>query len=218
MPSYPTDLAPVVLAAAGALVVMVVLSRLFSWYRSRALRLCLLTGTRPQRAALWVALAPVVREFLPLLDKTGQQVRAIVLVPTLSDTDGEPLVAEVEQLGGSTGYIVRLAHRLSGTVRQPDEVAGALAEDLLYLYRHAAAVTVVRQTPPAGDSGGAAHGTTMRKPVGRNGLATLPRHAAQNEAEESLSKQVPSALATTTRVRSPDHHPFGWTVNGSPSD
>ena len=99
MRSYPGDLTTVVLAVAGALVLMVVISRLFSWYRLRARRLCLLTGTRPQRVALRVALAPVVREFLPLLDKAGQQVRAIVLVPTLSGSDGEPLVAEVEQLG-----------------------------------------------------------------------------------------------------------------------
>src|SRR6266571_7184454 len=141
MRSYPGDVTAVVLAVAGALVLMVVTSRLFSWYRLRALRLCLLTGTRLQRAALWVALAPVVREFLPLLDKTGQQVRAIVLVPTLSGNDGEPIVAEVEQLGGSSSFIVRLAHRLGGTIRQPDDVAGALAEDLLYLYRHAASVT-----------------------------------------------------------------------------
>src|SRR5229473_53398 len=138
MRSYPGDLTAVVLAVAGALVLMVVLSRLLRWYRLRALRLCLLTGTRPQRAALWLALAPVVREFLPLLDKTGQPVRAIVLVPTLSGSDGEPLVAEVEQIGGSGSYIIRLAHRLGGAVRQPDEVAGVLAEDLLYLYRHGA--------------------------------------------------------------------------------
>src|ERR1700682_4665859 len=131
MRSYPGDLTPVVLALAGALVFVVVISRLFSWYRWRALRLCLLTGTRPQRAALVVALAPVVREFLPLLDRAGQQVRAIVLVPTLSGSEGEPLVAEVEQLSGSNSFIVRLAHRLGGAVRQPDEVAGVLAEDLL---------------------------------------------------------------------------------------
>ncbi len=186
MRSYPGDLTTVVLALAGALVFVVVISRLFSWYRWRALRLCLLTGSRPQRAALWVALAPVVREFLPLLDKTGQQVRAIVLVPTLSGSDGEPLVAEVEQLGGSTSFIVRLAHRLGGAVRQPDEVAGVLAEDLLYLYRQAAAVTVVRQTAPAASSDAAVHSATLRKPVGRNGLATLPRNAAQNEAEETV--------------------------------
>src|SRR6266516_7592748 len=172
MRSYPGDLIPVVLAVAGALVFVVVISRLFSWYRLRALRLCLLTGTRPQRAALWVALAPVVREFLPLLDKTGQQVRAIVLVPTLSGSDGEPLVAEVEQISGSGSYIVRLAHRLGGAVRQPDQVAGVLAEDLLYLYRHAAAVTVVRQTAPAAGADAAIHSAPARKPVGRNGLAT----------------------------------------------
>jgi hypothetical protein len=186
MRPYPGDLTPVVLAVAGALVFVVVISRLFSWYRLRALRLCLLTGTRPQRVALQAALAPVAREFLPLLDKTGQQVRAIVLVPTLSGNDGEPLVAEVEQLSGSTAFIVRLAHRLGGTVRQPDEVAGALAEDLLYLYRHAAAVTVVRQTPPAAGGDAAAQNATARKPAGRNGLATLPRSASQNEAEETV--------------------------------
>ena len=186
MRSYPGDLTPVVLAIAVALVLVVVLSRLFSWYRLRALRLCLLTGTRPQRVALRVALAPVVREFLPLLDRAGQQVLAIVLVPTLSGSDGEPLVAEVEQLSGSNSFIVRLAHRLGGAVRQPDEVAGVLAEDLLYLYRHAAAVTVVRQTALAASTDAASHSATLRKPVGRNGLATLPRHAAQNEAEETV--------------------------------
>src|SRR6266849_8698657 len=153
MHSNPNDLASVVIAVAGALVFMVVVSRLLSWHRSRIPRVRLLTGTRPQRAALRMALAPVVREFLPLLDKAGHEVRAIVLVPTLSGSDGEPLVAEVEQLSGSNSFIVRLAHRLGGTVRQPDEVAGVLAEDLLYLYRHAAAVTVVRQTSPAADPG-----------------------------------------------------------------
>src|SRR6266851_1812345 len=183
MRSYPGDLTPVVLAVAGALVLMVMISRLFSWYRLRALRLCLLTGTRSQRAALLVALAPVIREFLPLLDKTGQQVRAIVLVPTLSGSDGEPLVAEVEQLSGSTAFIVRLAHRLGSTVRQPDAVAGVLAEDLLCLYRHAAAVTVVRQTPDAAGADSAVQDASALKPVGRNGLTALPRHAAQNEAE-----------------------------------
>ena len=186
MRSYSGDLTAVVLAVAGALILMVVLSRLFRWYRLRALRLCLLTGTRPQRAALWLALAPVVREFLPLLDKTGQQVRAIVLVPTLSGSDGEPLVAEVEQISGSGSYILRLAHRLGGAVRQPDEVAGVLAEDLLYLYRHAASVIVVRQTAPAASTEAAVHSATLRKPVGRNGLATLPHHAAQNEAAETI--------------------------------
>ena len=83
-----------------------------------------------------------------MLHRAGQQVRGIVLVPTLSGLDGEPLVTEVEQISGSTSFIVRLAHRLGGTVRQPDEIAGALAQDLLYLYRHAAEVTVVRQTAP----------------------------------------------------------------------
>ena len=188
MRSYPGDLTPVVLALAGALVFVVVISRLLSWYRLRALRLCLLTGTRTQRAALRVALAPVVREFLPLLDKAGQQVRAIVLVPTLSGSDGEPFVAEVEQLSGSNSFIVRLAHRLGGAVRQPDEVAGVLAEDLLYLYRNAAAVTVVRQTSPLTPLATGSHITPARKPVSRNGLAAVPNPAEQSEAEETRTQ------------------------------
>ena len=186
MRSYPTDLAPVIIALTGALVLAVVVSPLVNRYRLRTLRLRLLTGTRPQRAALQLALAPVLREFLPLLDKAGQEVRAIVLVPTLSGGDGEPLATEVEQLSGSTSFIIRLAHRLGATVRQPDEIAGALAEDLLYLYRHAAAATVVRQTLAAASPGAAVQSMSGRKPVGRNGLTTLPRHAAQNEAEETV--------------------------------
>jgi hypothetical protein len=186
MRSNPSDLFPVAVAVAAVLVFIVVSSRLVSRYRWRTLPLRLLTGTHPQRAALQRALEPVVREFLPLLNRAGQQVRAIVLVPTLSGSDGEPLVAEVEQLSGSSSYIVRLAHRLGGAVRQPDEVAGALAEDLLYLYRHAAAVTVVRQTAPAASTDAAVHSATVRKPVGRNGLVTLPRSAGQNEAEETI--------------------------------
>ncbi|HTD77207.1 MAG TPA: hypothetical protein VK898_06200, partial [Chloroflexota bacterium] len=117
MRSYPTDLAPVIIALTGALVLAVVVSPLVNRYRLRKLRLRLLTGTRLQRAALQLALAPVLREFLPLLDKAGQEVRAIVLVPTLSGGDGEPLATEVEQLSGSTAFIIRLAHRLGATVR-----------------------------------------------------------------------------------------------------
>ena len=138
MRSNPSDLVLVAVAATAVLILIVVSSRLVNRYRWRALRLRLLTGTPPQRAALRVALAPVIREFLPLLDKAGQEVRAIVLVPTLSGSDGEPLAAEVEQLSGSGAFIVRLAHRLGSTMRQPDDIAGALAEDLLCLYRHAA--------------------------------------------------------------------------------
>jgi hypothetical protein len=194
MRSYPTDLAPVIIALAGALVLAVVLCQLVNRYRLRKLRLRLLTGTRPQRAALQLALAPVLREFLPLLDKAGQEVRAIVLVPTLSGGDGEPLATEVEQLSGSTAFIVRLAHRLGATVRQPDDIAGALAEDLPYLYRHAAAATVVRQTLAAASSGATVQSTSGRKPVGRNGLATLPHHAAQKETEETIVPFKPSPL------------------------
>ncbi len=186
MHSNPNDLTPVITAVAGALVLLVVVSRLLGWYRSRIPRLRLLTGTRAQRAALRLALAPVVREFLPMLEKAGQDMRAIVLVPTLSGSEGEPLAAEVEQLGGSSAFIVRLAHRLGSAVRQPDEVAAALAEDLLYLYRQATAVTVVRQTPATASPGLAVQSGAARQPVGRNGLACVARHGAQNEAEGTV--------------------------------
>jgi hypothetical protein len=183
MHSYPTDLAPTILAVAVALVLVVMVSQLFRGYQSRAPRLRLLCGTRPQRAALQVALAPVVREFLPLLERAGQEVRAIVLVPTLSGSAGVPLAAEIEQLSGSGGFVVRLAHRLGSTVRQPEEVAGALAEDLLFLYRHVTAVTVVRQT----GADVAVHSAPAAEPAGRNGLAVLPNHSAQNEADETVT-------------------------------
>jgi hypothetical protein len=190
MQSNPTDFVPTIIVTVGMLVLLPVACEVFSRYRSRVPRLRMLTGTRAQRAALTLALAPVVREFLPLLDKAGQEIRAIVLVPTLSGADGEPLAAEIEQLSGSGGFVLRLAHRLGATVRQPDEVAGALGEDLLYLYRHTASVEVVRQTvgnvplrkPPAD------------KPAGRNGLAALPRHTAQTEAEETVVQFKPNPL------------------------
>ena len=189
MHPYQTDLTPII-AGSAALVFVVIITRLLGWYRSRTPRLRLLTGTRPQRAALRLALAPVIREFLPLLDRAGQEVRTIVLVPTLSGGSGEALAAEVEQLSGSGAFIVRLAHRVGSTLRQPDEVAGALAEDLLYLYRHATAANVVRQT---GAAVGAQHASTPR-PTGRNGLAVLPRNATQNEAEETVIAFKPNPL------------------------
>jgi len=68
MRSNPSDLTLVVLMIAGALVLAVTIVRLFKRYQVRTLHLRLLTGTRPQRAALCLALAPVVREFLPLLE------------------------------------------------------------------------------------------------------------------------------------------------------
>jgi hypothetical protein len=183
MRSYPTDVAPMIVMVHVALIFVVIVLRLVSNHRSRMPQLRMLTGTPPQRAALRRALAPVVREFLPLLERAGREVRAIVLVPTLSASDGASLAAEVEQLGGSGAFSIRLAHRLGSTVRQPEEVAGALAEDLLYLYRHAAAVTVVRQTR----ADVAVHSAPAPKPVGRNGLAVLPNRAAQNEADETIT-------------------------------
>jgi hypothetical protein len=187
----PTDVTPVVVAVAAGVTTWVIVSHLLAWRRVHALRLRLLTGTQSQRAALQVALTPVLREFLPLLDKAGQDVRAIVLVPTLSDSGGEPLGAEVDQLGGSSAVVVRLAHRIGSTVRQPEDVAGTLAENLLYLYRDAASVIILRQTAAA--AGGEQHPLTP-KAASRNGLASGSRHAAQNEAEETVLQFKPSPL------------------------
>jgi len=183
-------MAPTIVGASSALVILMIAAHLLSWYRSRIPRLRLLTGSGPQRAALRLVLAPVVREFLLLLERAGQDVRAIVLVPTLSGSDGESLASEIEQLGGSSAFIIRLAHRVGSTVRQPDEVAGALSEDLLYLYRQAVSATVVRQT----GSAVAAHTVASPKPSGRNGLVTVPRHAVQNEAEETVVAFRPNPL------------------------
>ena len=190
MQSNPTDFVPAIIVIVGALVLLPVAYELLNRHGSRVPRLRMLSGTRTQRAALALALAPVVREFLPLLDKAGQEIRAIVLVPTLSGADGEPLAAEVEQLSGSGGFIVRLAHRHNSTVRQPEEVAGALSEDLLYLYRHAASVEVIRQTI----ANVPARKPLPDRPVGRNGLAALPRHTAQTEAEETVVQFKPNPL------------------------
>jgi hypothetical protein len=190
MQSNPTDFVPAIIVIVGALVLLPVAYELLNRHGSRVPRLRMLSGTRTQRAALALALAPVVREFLPLLDKAGQEIRAIVLVPTLSGADGEPLAAEVEQLSGSGGFIVRLAHRHNSTVRQPEEVAGALSEDLLYLYRHAASVEVIRQTI----ANVPARKPLPDRPVGRNGLAALPRHSTQSEAEETVVQFKPNPL------------------------
>jgi len=180
-PSW-TEAMPAVLAVAGVLVLVVAAGCARHWYRSRTERLRLLAGTASQRAALRLALAPVLREFLPLLDRAGQDVHAIVLVPSLSGEAGESLTCEVERLGESTAFVVRLAHRVGVNIRHPDEVAGALAENLLYLYRNAAAVTVVRQTAAAV----IVQPAPPLRPARRNAVTVTARDATQNEAEESV--------------------------------
>ena len=173
-------------APAGNLLraIVVALPRLVIWHRPRSPRLRLLTGTRSQQAAIVLAARPVVRELVPTLAEAGLEVTSIVLLPTLTGAAGEPLQAQVDQDRESSGFTIRLAHWCGGTLRRPEEVAGALAEELLGLYRDAAAVTIVRQTPaaipaPAPASAGAAKD-------GRSELAPLPRAAAKHEAEETL--------------------------------
>jgi hypothetical protein len=183
MHPYWTDATPMTVAVVGVLVLLAVAAFFRSWYRSRRERLRLLTGTHCQRAALRVALAPVLREFLPLLEKAGHDVHAIVLVPSLSGEAGESLTAEVERLGESAAFVVRLAHRVGVNLRHPDEVAGALAENLLFLYRNAAAVTVVWQTP--------APVLAQATPPAKAAVAVAQRSAARNEAEESVVEFKP---------------------------
>ena len=176
-------------APAGNLLraMVMALPRLVIWHRPRRPRLRLLTGTRPQQAALVLALRPVVREISPTLEAAGLEVSSIAILPTLTGSAGEPLQAEVEQVNGSNSFTIRLAHWASGTLRRPEEIAGALAEELLGLYRDVAAVTIVRQTPatiPATILVTADKVAARRD--GRSGVAPQPRAAAKEEAEGTV--------------------------------
>ena len=113
-------------------------------------------------------------------------VSSIALLPTLARSGGEPLQAQVEQLSGGA-FIVRLTHVVGGILRRPEEVAGALAEELLGFYRDAAAVTIVRQTPAAMPASilVIAESVADRK-NGRSGLSPEPRAAAKDEAEGKI--------------------------------
>lgn len=179
-------------------VVAVAILRLVSWYRSRCPRLRLLTGTPAQQRAILLAVRPVVRNLLPTLESTGVDVSVIALLPTLTGTSGEPLQAQVEQVNDSCLFSIRLAHWVGGTPRRPEEVAAALAEELLHLYRDAAAITVVRQTPATVT---AAMLVTADKMVaarkGRPAVATLPRAGARDEAEGTVVAFRPNPLGTS---------------------
>ena len=167
---------------------------LVRWHPSRSSRLRLLTGTRAQQAALVHALRPVVKEFLPHIGATGIEVRSIALLPTLTGTAGEPLQAQVEQADGTHAFTIRLACSVGGILRRPEDVAGALADELLELYRSAGGVTIVRQTPAVVPVVNSTQNGSVNRPVGRNGLAALPRIAAQNQAEGTIVPFRPSPL------------------------
>jgi hypothetical protein len=167
---------------------------LVRWHPSRSSRLRLLTGTRVQQAALVHALRPVVREFVPHLGAAGIEVGSIALLPTLTGTAGEPLQAQVEQADGTHSLTIRLACSVGGILRRPEDVAGALADELLELYRGAAGVTIVRQTPAVVPVTNPTQSGSVKQPVGRNGTAALPRVAAQNEAEGTVIAFRPSPL------------------------
>jgi hypothetical protein len=109
------------------------------------------------------------------------------------------LQAEVEQVNGSNSFAIRLAHWVSGTLRRPEEVAGALAEELLGLYRDVAAVTIVRQTPatiPATILVTADKVAARRD--GRSGVAPQPRAAAREEAEGTVIAFKANPLSSPT--------------------
>ena len=183
----PSDLLTVTLLVTFAVALgAAVYFRLLGWHRSRSPRLRLLTGTRSQHAAIVLAVRPVVRELIPGLEAAGLEIGSIALLPTLAGSAGEPLQEQVEHVNGTRSFIIRLAHMVGGTLRRPEEVAGALAEELLYLYHEAAAVTIVRQTPSVASLAVPAQNGMARKPVGRNGLAILPHPAGQEEAEGTV--------------------------------
>jgi len=187
MQSTSGDLLTMALVAMFTAALAVAISHLVSWRRSRIPRLRLLTGTRSQQAAIVLAVRPVVRELLPGLEAAGLEVSSIALLPTLAGSAGEPLQAQVEQVHGTRAFIIRLAHIAGGILRRPEEVAGALAEELLGLYRDAAAVTIVRQTPatiPATVLVTAEKVAAKRD--GRLGMAPQPRAAAKEEAEGTV--------------------------------
>ena len=146
-----------------------------------------------------LAVRPVVRELIPGLEAAGLEIGSIALLPTLAGSAGEPLQAQVEQVNGTRSFIIRLAHMVGGTLRRPEEVAGALAEELLSLYRDAAAVTIVRQTPAAIPATilVAAERVAARKD-GRSGVVPQPRAAAKEESEGNVVAFRPNPLGTST--------------------
>jgi hypothetical protein len=186
-------------APAGNLLraIVVALPRLVIWHRPRWPRLCQLTGTRSQQAAIVLAVRPVVRELLPGLEAAGLEVGSIVLLPTLAGSAGEPLQAQVEQETSTRSYLIRLAHMVGGMLRRPEQVAGALAEELLGLYRDAGAVTIVRQTRAAIPAMVATASVEARK-NGRSWVVPLPRAAVKNEAEETVVPFKASPLGRAT--------------------
>jgi hypothetical protein len=190
--TLPEFVVVVLILLACVLTAVFVAPALTAWRTSARLRL--IAGTRAQRATLAIALKPVVREFLPLLAHAGVEVRSIVVVPTLGHASGDLLAAELEQIADSAAYVIRLAHTGANGIRQPEEIAGALAEELLYLYRHAAAVTVVRQTrlaPVAANSGPAA--VTARQ-LSRSMASPAARVLTHEEAEGTTVACKPSPL------------------------
>jgi hypothetical protein len=194
---YPTssDLLTVAIVATLILALAVATVRLRRWHPSHSSRLRFMTGTRAQQAALVQALRPVVKEFVPHLGAAGIEIRSIALLPALTGSAGEPLQAQVEQADGTHSFTIRLACSVGGVLRRPEDVAGALADELLELYRSAGGVTIVRQTPVVvGPAVNATQNGSVNGPVGRNGLATLPRIAAQNEAEGTVVPFRPSPL------------------------
>ena len=73
MQSTSGDLLTMALVAMFTAALVITVSHLVSWRRSRIPRLRLLTGTRSQQAAIVLAVRPVVRELLPGLGRVGAQ-------------------------------------------------------------------------------------------------------------------------------------------------
>jgi hypothetical protein len=93
---------------------------------------------------------------------------------------------------------------VGGILRRPEEVAGALAEELLGLYRDAAAVTIVRQTPAAIPASilVAAENVAARK-NGRSGVPPQPRAAVKEDTEGNVTQFRPNPLGSSTNGQAP---------------
>jgi hypothetical protein len=73
---------------------------------------------------------------------------------------------------------------LGGTLRRPEEVAGALAKELVGLYRDVAAVTIARQTLATISPTPSASMAAVRLD-GRSGVAPRPRSGERRSRGDS---------------------------------
>jgi len=161
----PSDFLTVAAAVTFVVTLAVAILRLVRWRQSSLSGLRLLTGNRSQQAALVRALRPVVREFVPHLQRAGLEVSSIALLPTLAGSAGEPLQAQVEQADGTQSFTIRLACSAGGSLRRPEDVAGALADELPEPNRRGRQRCLAGFLSPLTEAGRESHATESVQPV-----------------------------------------------------